>query len=303
MRTINLFLITIVSIINLSAQIDTTRKEFYPLKVGNLWQYRNENNQLLTMIISGDTALENYQYYKIEGSGLRTTYPHMRIDTLIRVQNRRGAPTAGDSCGGNTPYELSIYHLNEPDSTAWEICEAFSGHLGSQLVRFNQVIILNIFGQAREVLQFDYGGAPQGEDTIWAYGASLAKGIGVLEEQYFDGSYSILQGAIIDGVQYGTIVSVNEVAETLPEKIILHQNYPNPFNPTTKIRYEISRSTNVILKVVNILGEVVKILIEEVKYPGNYEVEFYAGNLSSGVYIAVLQTNEAQLAKAMLLIK
>jgi hypothetical protein len=303
MKRIILFTLTLIMAINLSAQIDTTRKEFYPLQIGNLWQYRDENNFLGTTIIRADTILNGIQYFVFERVALRTQGGIIRIDSLMRVQNRRGGPTAGDSCGGNTPYELSIYHLFEQDSTAWEICEAFSGHLGDQLIRFNNVAISNIFGEPREVMHFDYGGAPQGEDTIWAYGASLVKGIGILMEQYYDGAYEILQGAIINGVQYGTIVSVDEITETTPEKIKLRQNYPNPFNPITKIKYEISTAINVKLIVTNILGEVVKILVDEIKYPGNYEVEFNAAALSSGVYIAVLQTNEAQLTQAMHLIK
>jgi hypothetical protein len=168
-------ILLVIATTKLIAQIDTTRKEFYPLQIGNLWEYRTSDNQIGTMRVSGDTT--------------------------------------------------------------------------------------------------------------------------------FDGDYRILQGAIIDGVQYGTIVSVNDIAETLPEKIILHQNYPNPFNPSSTIRYEISKTTNINLKIINILGEEIDVLVNEIKYPGSYETEFNANHLSSGVYIAVLQTTEAQLSKAMLLIK
>ena len=124
-----------------------------------------------------------------------------------------------------------------------------------------------------------------------------------MEEIYYDGEYSILQGAIIDGVKYGKIVSVNNNIEVIPKKITLYQNYPNPFNPTTKIKYEISKTTNVKLYVINILGQKVAYLVKEEKLPGSYEVEFNASNLSSGVYLAVLQTPEARLTKAMFLIK
>jgi hypothetical protein len=303
MRRIIFFITIIITVINLTAQIDTTRKEFYPLQIGNLWQYRDENNNLAIQQVVGDTILDGDNYFTLVHS-LRTSGGGItRIDSLLRVQNRIGSPNGGDSCGGNTPYELSIYHLNEPDSTAWEICEAFSGHLGYQLIRFNSITIINIFGQLREAMHFDYGGALPGEDTVWAYGASLVKGIGVIEEQYFDGSYNILQGAIIDGVQYGTIVSVDEITEIIPKEVTLYQNYPNPFNPTTTIRYEITKATNIKLKVINILGEEITELVNEIKYPRIYEIEFDGRNLSSGVYIAVLQTNEAQLTKVMLLIK
>ncbi len=243
MKAANIFIIFVALSISLYSQIDTSRKEFYPLKVGNLWQYFSyEFNQTLTLKIIEDTTFEGYTYYRVDGGGLRTIYPYMRIDSLMRVQNHRGAPTAGDSCGGNTPYELSIYHLAEQDSAIWEICEDFNGFLGTPLIRFNYISTLNIFSQQREVMYFNFGSAHPDEDTAWTHGATLAKGIGVIEERYFEGGYSILQGAIIDGVKYGTVVSVDEFSETLPQELVLYQNYPNPFNPTTKIRYEISKT-------------------------------------------------------------
>ena len=57
------------------------------------------------------------------------------------------------------------------------------------------------------------------------------------------------------------------------------------------------------LKVVNLLGEEVSILVNEVKYPGSYETEFNASQLSSGVFFAILQTPEARVTQSMLLIK
>jgi hypothetical protein len=303
-KTMRLYALILIFIFatNLVPQIDPTLKEFYPLQVGNTWQYLNDSYSILTSKIKTDTLLNGELYYVFETIALRSQGKSMRIDSLMRVQNRRTAPTAGDSCGGNNPYELSYYHLAEPDSTVWEICDGFNGHLGSPLARFNNKFLLYVFGEAREVMQFDFGGALTGEDTVWGFGTLLAKGIGIIEERYYEGDYGVLQGAIINGVKYGNIVSVDESAK-LPEKIALYQNYPNPFNPTTKIRYEISHITNVNLKVINILGEEVETLVDEVKNPGSYEIEYDASQLSSGVYIAVLQTTGAQLNRGMLLIK
>ena len=236
---------------------------------------------------------------------MRTSGGVTRVDSLIRVQHRRGSPIVGDSCGGNTPYELSIYHLAEADSTVWSICDYFNGMLAPiPLVRFNGKSFSNIFGQQREVLYFEFGGIIFGdEDTTWNYGTTLAKGIGILEERYYEGEFYSLQGAIINGVQYGIIVAVDEVEEKIPLALRLYQNYPNPFNPITRIRYEISKTTDVKLKIINILGEEIEVLVNEIKNPGSYEIEFNGSQLSSGVFIVQLQTTEAQLTKCMLLIK
>lgn len=282
-------------------QIDTTKKDFLPLKIGNLWQYRNESNNLGIQKVIGDTTIEGIHYFLLIHS-LPSTHGVLRIDSLYRIINRGGGPFWGDTCRGNTPYESSIYHLNEEDSTAWEICDGFTGIIGDQLVRFNRIRIMNIFGQAREVMEFDYGGAFQG-DTIWFYGARLVKGIGIIEERYYEGSYWILQGAIVDGIQYGTIVSIDDQPELIPTQIVLHQNFPNPFNPSTAISYSINEDGLITLKVYDVLGKEVATLVNENKSVGNYEVEFNASQFPCGVYIYTLQVNDFTASQKMLLLK
>jgi CubicO group peptidase (beta-lactamase class C family) len=89
---------------------------------------------------------------------------------------------------------------------------------------------------------------------------------------------------------------------------ILQQNYPNPFNPTTTIRYSIpsnvkGKTSNVILKVYDVLGNEVATLVNEYKTAGSYEVDFDAAGLSSGVYFYKLQAGSLVETKKMLLTK
>lgn len=307
-KNMKIFTIVLVLIgtINIIPQIDTTRKEFFPLQIGNIWQYRDENNFLNTTAIKTDTLLDGKKYYIRERVSLRTQGGiAIRVDSLMRVQNRSGFPTEGDTCGGNNPYEWSIYHLAESDSAVWEICDHFNGMLTfNPLVRFNKIKISSIFGQPREVMQFDFGGQViDEEDTTWNYGARLVRGIGIIEERYYEGEYSILQGAIINGIQYGNIVSVEGISGTVPNEIILYQNYPNPFNPSTTIKYSIKESGLVTLKVFDVLGKEVADLVNEVKPAGVYEIEFNAIDLPSGVYIYSLRVNDFVSNQKMLLLK
>ncbi len=74
----------------------------------------------------------------------------------------------------------------------------------------------------------------------------------------------------------------------------LEQNYPNPFNPSTKIKFTISsnvkrETSNVSLKVYDVLGNEVTTLVNEEKPAGDYEVIFDASGLSSGIYFYRLQ--------------
>ncbi len=85
--------------------------------------------------------------------------------------------------------------------------------------------------------------------------------------------------------KYGLINSINEYADfNSPSGFELYQNYPNPFNPSTTIKYKIASAGLVKLKVYDVLGKEVAILIDEEKQPGIYKVDFNASKLSSGIY-------------------
>lgn len=93
----------------------------------------------------------------------------------------------------------------------------------------------------------------------------------------------------------------------------LYQNYPNPFNPSTKIKYKLPVSGFVNLKVYDVLGNEVAILVDEEKSAGSYEVEFFAkggsasrGNaydLPSGIYFYTLKAANYVQTRKMILLK
>ena len=85
----------------------------------------------------------------------------------------------------------------------------------------------------------------------------------------------------------------------------LDQNYPNPFNPSTRIKYSVSSNSWVAIKVYNILGKEIAVILNEQEHPGEYVVDFHAGkyNLTSGVYFYKLTAGGNTLVKKMLLLK
>ena len=94
-----------------------------------------------------------------------------------------------------------------------------------------------------------------------------------------------------------------EENNTLPDVFSLSQNYPNPFNPTTEIKYSIKNAGMVSLKVYDILGQEVAILVNKAQTPGLYEVEFNAQNLTSGIYFYRLTVGAFSESKKLLLLK
>lgn len=104
---------------------------------------------------------------------------------------------------------------------------------------------------------------------------------------------------------WGTCVATsNEVDySNLPSKFNLSQNYPNPFNPSTQIQFDLPESGRVVLKVYNMLGQEVAVLVDEFRSAGSHSVNFDAGELTSGTYIYQLSTPAGVISKQMLLIK
>ena len=94
-----------------------------------------------------------------------------------------------------------------------------------------------------------------------------------------------------------------EEPEPAPSHFALLQNFPNPFNPTTKFGMRIAESGMVTLKIYNLLGQEVVMLVNEVKLPGRYEVNWDARGMTSGVYFCRLTSPSGILTKKMVLLK
>jgi len=109
------------------------------------------------------------------------------------------------------------------------------------------------------------------------------------------------------GGMSGVVIVQNPVSvpgdETIAEIFELNQNYPNPFNPTTNIGFRISTSEFVSLKVFNVLGSEVAVLINEEKPAGYYEIEFDASDLTSGIYYYRINAGNYSETKKMILLK
>jgi len=101
---------------------------------------------------------------------------------------------------------------------------------------------------------------------------------------------------------YLTVVA--EQRQTIvPVEFSLMQNYPNPFNPSTTIRYRLDQAADVKLKIFNLAGQEVGLLVQEQQSPGEYSLEWNAAQLPSGVYFYHLQAGDKKLSRACVLMK
>ncbi len=104
----------------------------------------------------------------------------------------------------------------------------------------------------------------------------------------------------INGILTGVKETGNEITAL---KFMLSQNYPNPFNPGTIIKYSVPYETKIELKIYDMLGRLAAVLVNERKQPGEYEAEFNANGLSSGIYFYQIRGGDFVETKKMLLVK
>ncbi|MGE5811855.1 MAG: glycoside hydrolase family 2 TIM barrel-domain containing protein [Ignavibacteria bacterium] len=149
-------------------------------------------------------------------------------------------------------------------------------------------------------------GHPSGFQSMGIYNMDRTKGKLVKDalKAAYEPYYNLGGIAVITGV--------NDGEKTIPDEFILKQNYPNPFNPTTNFGFRIPASPAgrsdfgfVSLKVYDVLGREVAILVNEEKQPGEYNIIFNSDEfgLSSGVYIYRLTANNRSSEKKMILLK
>ncbi len=126
-----------------------------------------------------------------------------------------------------------------------------------------------------------------------------------------DSDYWTASNSINGSPGYDDLVSDINDENKLSNKYLLYQNFPNPFNPTTTINYSIpvvdeklsSTANYISLMIYDILGREVTTLVNEIQKPGNYQVQFDASQLTSGIYFYRLKSNDFYQTKRMLLVK
>jgi hypothetical protein len=102
---------------------------------------------------------------------------------------------------------------------------------------------------------------------------------------------------------YNFFSNVKKLGTEIPENFYLFQNYPNPFNPTTKIKFQIPKLSDVQLKIYDPLGREVAMLVNEKLAPGVYEVKWDGTNYPSGIYFYKLTTQNFSETKKLVLLK
>ncbi len=130
------------------------------------------------------------------------------------------------------------------------------------------------------------------------------------ETQDMHYSNSALLTATTDGLPMGDpywitgVTDVEKSDDVLPENFSLYNAYPNPFNPSTNIKFDLAKTGNVSLKIYNVMGQLVKTVIDNKNMSqGQYKFTVNMDNYSSGIYFYKLKQNNRTITKKMILMK
>jgi hypothetical protein len=259
----------------------------FPLNKGNLWQYVEPYlDSPMSATIIGDSLLPNGKQYS------------------FFVGNVFPSPFLRQS--GSMVFAYNIY-----DSTEWIMFD-YSKR------RNDTVSIHTRFGQQIVTILTDTGRIASSNLRWWNFVDYMVNAnssyyvetwtvldsIGVIEILIGLGYEWYLSGAKINGVvRWGVITSATNEDEIGPHNLLLFQNYPNPFNPTTSIKFILPEADHVILKIFNILGKQVAVLLNEFTSSGEHTLKWNATSFPNGIYFYNLQTRKYSKTKKLLLLK
>lgn len=284
-------------------------RNYNPLQVGNIWQfYDAEYNTYANTKIVQDSIINGKQYFK-------KIYFQNNPPTTNFVTWERNDTTSGvsfmldfEDVNNNGDF-LEELPLDSLENQYWTRYATYK-------YSFRQPNPYSFFPGEKTVLVGDTNWVRINGDTVISREFQIEELFWweMIIEKFGIFAYSLespirgCTGAIINGKQYGTIVSVEDYFERITNDFALHQNYPNPFNPSTTITYSIPTLPNqsyvkIRLFVYDTLGRVITTLVNEKKQSGTYSVTFNAEGLASGVYYYSLISESNVITKPMLLIR
>jgi photosystem II stability/assembly factor-like uncharacterized protein len=111
----------------------------------------------------------------------------------------------------------------------------------------------------------------------------------------------------VNGVYFldsiSTITSLEYEENDIPKDFKLYQNYPNPFNPATTIEFSITQREKLIIEIYDLLGQRVRVLLDEEMEKGQYKINFNANGLPSGIYFYNINNGRSSITKKMVIVR
>ena len=230
-------------------------------------------------------------------------------NNIIDSNNIQGIPNLGGSginivgAGVNAKVSKNIIRGNLWGVTLQSNAAPIFGDLSNPDTNYQGMN--HIYNNSNSGIFYDfYNNTPlpiKAENNFW--GTMIADSV---EAHIFHQPDSSAFG-LVDYLPLWTPVGISQQGSEVPNTFLLQNAYPNPFNPSTTIRFSIPKSgssqVNASLKVYDVSGRLVSVLLNNNLTAGNYEVSFNASGLASGLYFYTLSAENFSETKKMILIK
>lgn len=243
----------------------------YPLHIGDIWQYRN------AAVMTPDTFVYSYKALSdtlIAGKMYTVTFFN---NNPVSVQRQSGDSVFLYRSGFDKEFVYFDFSRTVGDTistTAFgnDTMDVVLAHTG----------VANYFGTSRRTWTFYVNASRRSIDD--EFSVTVADGLGTVQNVPSFGDPMALVGAVVNGTQYGVILSVQKFQQVPPSDFRLVRNFPNPFNPATTIRFILPQSSQVTLEVYNNIGQILHRRHYSQVSAGSHDLHFDASGLPSGTY-------------------
>lgn len=251
---------------------------YYPLGVGDRLDYGDYDfpGQIYyrySDIITAETTMTNGKSYAVRRSWTRWGFMGWHF---LRQEGSKVYSLPPMGTGSEEVF--MDFSLQDGDTVAaWST----DTDTGFTIVRVGEG--MHFGRQLRSWVFSSEGSSPNSEPAWW----QIIDSIGFADSWYSPGARMYLMGAIVGGIEYGTITAIEQDAWPVSEiaDILTLDAFPNPFNPSTTIRYGLPNRSHVTLTVFNTLGQEIAALVDREMDAGYHEAAFDASGLASGVYL------------------
>jgi hypothetical protein len=242
----------------------------FPLQIGNIWQmkemyappYQREQWKIL-----GDSLLPNgMTYYHFSGA--------IASSNLLREN--------GPLIYAYNAQDTTEFILFDFDASVGDTMNMGTPPMEGPLILTAKDTVL-YFGKNRT--RWTFGPTY----SIWFGQRQIVDSIGI-QYVWIESDQNLeLEGAVLDGVQYGTVTSIEPISP-LPSQPTLYQNTPNPFNPSTNIRFYLPKTAEITIAIYSITGHLVTMLVDsEIRSLGDHSITWNAEGIATGVYFCQLR--------------
>lgn len=241
--------------------------------------------------------------YKV---GVSTTTPKICPNSSTIYDTINIPPFGSNNLVIDVDVKVNISHRTDSDVELYLLKASSQSELTSDNGGSSDSYVNTIFDDEASI-PITSGTAPftgrfRPETPLTVFDNQVVEGLWILQmNDDAAGDFGTLDSWIIE-ITYQTTVGTEQTI-TIPSRYELHQNYPNPFNPLTKIQFDIPKASLVDIKIFDVLGREVTTLINEMKLPGIYHIDFSGENLASGIYYLRMNAGDYSRVRKIVLVK